>query len=432
MKAVYLTLLVSSLLSPIMIVADSAVPPDTILTDTQATESEDSAALGASVFPADSTEPIYPMSPERYERLVSYSKFVNVWRFAGFFIGLAVLAVILFTGLSARFRNWSARIPFKFFALWVFLCLFMLADYLLNLPFSIYRGFLVERSYGFMNQTFAQWWAEDLLALLVSAVLLIVPVWFLYWVLTRLKRWWLWFSVGAIPLTVALVVIVPVVVAPLFNEFGPLKDKQLESEILALAHRSGIDGADVFEVNGSKQSTKVNAYVTGLFGTKRIVLYDTLIKNFTTDEIKFVMAHEMGHYLKHHIWWGLGVAILFILAAFWLASRLLPVTISRLKDSFRFERLGDYASLPLIAAYLSIFSFVFQPVTNAASRFMERQSDEYGMIASGVDCETAARTFDKLSVLNLSDPDPSALVEFWFYDHPSLKKRMEFARTWKP
>ena len=421
-----LILLLFVLLSPVSSADDS-----TPTADSPATVLSDNVAV-ASTQAADNSRVEYPMSPERYERLVSYSKFVNVWRFVEFFVGLAVLAVILFTGLAARFRDWTSRIRGKFFALWAFVVLFLAVDYLFNLPFSIYRNYIVENSYGFMNQTFLQWWGEDLLSLLIGAIFLIIPIWFLYWLLNRLKRWWLWFSLGTIPFAVLMIVIVPVVISPLFNDFEPLKDKKLETEILALANKAGIEGADVFEVDASKQSTKINAYVTGLFGTKRIVLYDTLIKNFTTDEVRFVMAHEMGHYLMNHIWWGLSIAILFIMAALWLASRLLPVTISRLKDSLRFERLGDYASLPLVAAYLSIFSFIFQPITNATSRWMERQSDEYAMRMSDIDGETAATAFDKLSVMNLSDPDPSALVEFWFYDHPALKKRMEFARTWKP
>ena len=420
-------LLLFLLSSPASYADDSALPVDSV-----SIVSPDSVAAEASIQTSDGSGIEYPMSPERYERLVSYSKFVNVWRFVEFFIGLTVLAVILFTGLSARFRNWTSRIRWKFFALWAFVVLFLVSDYLLNLPFSIYRSYIVEDSYGFMNQTFMQWWGEDLLGLLIGAIIMIVPVWFLYWLLNRLKRWWLWFSVGAIPFVVLLIVVAPVLIAPLFNDFGPMKDKQLESEILTLANQAGIEGADVFEVDASKQSTKINAYMTGLFGTKRIVLYDNLIKDFTTDEVRFVMAHEMGHYLMNHLWWGVSIAILFIMSSLWLASRLLPVTISRLKDSLRFERLGDYASLPLVAAYLSIFSFIFQPITNATSRWMERQSDDYAMRMSRVDGETAATAFDKLSVMNLSDPDPSALVEFWFYSHPSLKKRMEFARTWKP
>ncbi len=375
---------------------------------------------------------LYPMSPERKAKLISYSQFKNVWRFVSFFIGIGLLALILFTGLSARLRDLSRRVKFRFFAVWLFWALFSVVDYLLNLPFAIYRSFIVESNYGFMNQTFMEWWGEDLLGLLVSLIIGIVPVWFFYWLVGRMKRWWLAFSIGTIPFVVLLIVIVPVLIAPLFNKFEPLKDKQLEAEILALAESAGIEGSDVFQVDGSKQSTKINAYVTGLFGTERIVLYDTMIDNFTTDEIKFVMGHEMGHYLMNHLWWGLGVAIIFILFTLWLLDKTIHRVIRRFRTRFRFEQLSDIASLPLVLIFAFAINFVFQPITNSASRFMERQADKFGMDITGVDGETAATTFDKLSVFNLSDPDPHPLIEFWFYDHPALKKRMEFARSYRP
>lgn len=377
------------------------------------------------------TESLYPMDPERYENLVSYSRFKNIWRFVSFFVGLATLSLILFTGLSAQFRDWAGRIKPRFFTVWLFLVLVLLADYILNLPFSIYRGFIVESNYGFLNQTFMEWWGEDLLGLLIGLVLSIVPVWFLYWLIEKTRYWWLKFAIGAIPFLVFIIVIAPVVIAPMFNEFGPLKDKQLESEILALAERVGIEGADVFEVNASKQSSKISAYVTGLFGTSRIVLYDTIIKNFTLPEIKFVMGHEMGHYVMNHIWFGLAVTILFILFALWLMNRTIHNLITKFQKRFKFERLEDIASLPLVLIYVSAISFVFQPVTNSFGRYIEHRADVYGMEVSGVSGEEAAIAFDKLAVYNLSDPDPHPLIEFWFYDHPSIKKRMEFVRGYR-
>jgi len=375
---------------------------------------------------------LYPMSPERKAKLISYSRFNNIWRFVSFFISLGVLALILFTGVSARMRRWAERVGLRFFGVWLFWAMFSIVDYLLNLPFVIYRGFIVENNYGFVNQTFTQWWGENLLGLVIGIVIGIVPVWFFYWLVARMKRWWLAFSIGAIPFAVLMIVIVPVVVSPLFNKFEPLKDKQLETEILALAESAGIEGSDVFQVDGSKQSTKISAYVTGLFGSKRIVLYDTMIDNFTTDEIRFVMGHEMGHYLMHHIWWGLGIAILFILFALWLMDKTINPVIRRFRNRFRFDRLGDIASLPLVLIFATVISFVFQPITNSTSRYMERQADKFGMDVTGIDGEAAAITFDKLAVFNLSDPDPNALIEFWFYDHPALKKRMEFVRAYRP
>lgn len=374
---------------------------------------------------------LYPMSEERKAKLISYSRFNNIWRFVMFFVGMGILLLILFTGLSAKMRTWANKIKIRFFAVWLFMILLLIADYLLNLPFSIYRSFIVESDYGFMSQTFMQWWGEDLLGQLISMVILIIPVWFLYELINKhKKKWWLYFSIGTIPFAILMIVIVPVVISPLFNDFESVKDKELESKLLTLASKAGIEGADVFQVNASKQSTKINAYVTGMFGSKRIVLYDTMIDNFTHDEILFVMGHEMGHYVMQHIWWGLLVAILFIMFSLWLMNKTIHRIINRFKDKFNFDSLGDVASLPLIMIFISVLSFVFQPITNGYSRYIEHESDIYGMDITDVDGETAAIAFDKLSVFNLSDPDPNPIIEFWFYDHPALKKRMAFVREY--
>ncbi|MDH3892719.1 MAG: M48 family metallopeptidase [candidate division Zixibacteria bacterium] len=382
-------------------------------------------------YKTETPESLYPMSPERKEELISYSRFRNIWRFASFLIGIGTLALILLTGLSAKLRDLACRIRLRFFAVWVFYIFISLVDYMLNLPFTIYRSFIVENNYGFLNQTFMQWWGENLLGLLLGLIVGIIPVWFFYWLVSKMKRWWLAFSLGAIPFVVILIVIVPVFVAPLFNKFEPLKDKQLEAEILALAESAGIEGSDIFQVDGSRQSSKVNAYVTGLFGTKRIVLYDTMIENFTLDEIRYVMGHEMGHYLMNHLWWGLAVAIIFIMFALWLMDKTIHGVIHRFRTRLGFDKLSDMASLPLVLIFVLVINFVFQPITNSASRYMERQSDKFGMDVTGVSGETAAVTFDKLSVYNLSDPDPHVLIEFWFYTHPALKKRTEFVRGYR-
>jgi len=433
MRTLIFTLLIAGIvtLAPAFGRADTlSTPPDSALTaGTAVPGTLQPAAVGARDAGGAAFE--YPMSPERHKRLVAYSRFNNWWRFVDFFVGIGVLAIILFAGFSARFRNWASAVKMRFFALWVFAVIFSIAEYVLNLPFSIYRSYFVEARYGFMNQTFMQWWGEDLLGLLVGLIFIIIPVWFFYWLVGKYRRWWLWFSLGAMPLLVVAVIIIPIFISPLFNEYGPLKDKELETKILALADQAGIDGARVFEVDASKQSSKLNAYVTGLFGSKRIVLYDTLIKNFTHDEIRFVMGHEMGHYVKHHIWWGLGITCLFLMFALWLTDRTIHPIIRRFKDKFGFEKLSDMASLPLVMIFLTVIVFFFQPVTNAYSRYQERVCDRFGMEIAGIDGETAATAFDKLSVYNLSDPDPAPLVEFWFYDHPALKKRMEFVRNLK-
>jgi len=375
---------------------------------------------------------LYPMSPERKAKLISYSRFNNIWRIVDFLVGIGILCLILFTGLSAKLRDWAQVAHKKFFVVWFYLILFLSVNYIFNFPFDFYRNFIVENQYGFNHLTFWGWWKENLLGLVLTMIIGIIPLWFLYRLMEKLKRWWLWFSLGAIPFLVFFIVIAPVVISPLFNKFEPLKDKQLEQVILKEANKAGIEGAHIFQVNASKQSSKVNAYVTGLLGTKRIVLYDNLIDNFTTDEIRFVLGHEMGHYVMNHVWKGLLAAILFILFALWLTNKTIYPVINRFKTRFKFNQLSDIASLPLIILYFTIISFIFDPITNGLSRHFEHQADMFGMNISGVSGEVAAKAFDKLSVYNLADPDPNPIIEFWFYDHPALKKRMEFVRHYHP
>ena len=426
MRLVALLVLLLMVTSPLPTAADTVpVIPDSIPTIPDDTVS--------AVAPTTADEaPVYPMDEARKAKLISYSRFRSIWRFADFFISIGVLALLLFTGLSARFRNWAQVARKRFFVVWLFLALILIAEYLLRLPFDVYRGFIVESNYGFMNQSFGGWLGDSLLELLLTAVIAIIPMWFLYRAIGCMKRWWLAFSLGAIPFLIFFIIIAPVVITPLFNDFEPVKDKVLESKLLALADKAGIEGSDVFEVNASEQSSKINAYVTGLFGSKRIVLYDTMIKNFTHDEILFVMGHEMGHYVKNHIFWGVGMAILMIFFALFLIDKTIHPVIRRFRRRFGFETLSDIASLPLLLIFVTVFMFLSQPVTNAVSRSMERACDKYGMDITRVDGETAAIAFDKLAVYNLSDPDPSAIVEFWFYSHPALVKRMAFVRGYTP
>ncbi len=432
MKFIFIAVISLVLFSSIIFaqIDSTEINPDSA--SIQTSTSLDSSNISSILSPEQDRPRLYPMDEERKAKLIKYSQFKNIWRFVSFFVGLGILMLILSTGFAAKMRDWANKVKLRFFAVWVFLILLLIVDYLLNLPFSIYRSFIVESDYGFMNQTFMQWWSEDLIGLLISMVVLIVPVWFLYDLINKhKKKWWLLFSIGAIPFAILMIVVAPVLISPMFNKFEPVKDTELETKLLTLASKAGIEGANVFQVNASKQSTKINAYVTGMFGSKRIVLYDTMIDNFTHDEILFVMGHEMGHYVKNHIWWGLLVAILFIMFSLWLMNKTIHGFINRYKSKFKFEKLGDMASLPLIVIFFSVFSFLFQPITNGFSRYNEHQCDMYGMDITQVDGESAAIAYDKLSVFNLSDPDPHPVIEFWFYSHPALQKRMAFVRGYK-
>ncbi len=405
--------------STVLYAADSSVVETPLVVDAQI----DSVAT--------QSNSIYPMSLERKEKLTSYSLFNNIWRFTDFIISIIILFLILFTGLSAKLRTYAEKIPNKFFALWGFIVLFLALEYILLLPFHVYRSFLVEGEFGFMNQTFIEWFSEDLLGLGINMLLMIVPIFFLYKLIKATKYWWLKFTIGAIPFIVIMIVLAPIFISPLFNDFIDLENKELKSEIHSLAEKAGIEGSDIFQVNTSKQSSKINAYVTGMFNSKRIVLTDNLINHFTTNEIKFVMGHEMGHYVMNHIWKTLIVIIIVLALALWLTGLTIQKFIDRFKSRLKFDSLSDHASLPLLIIYMSFIMFMFNPVINSLSRYHEHQSDIYGMEVTDVDGEEAASAFDKLSVYNLADPNPHPFIVFWFHSHPSLQDRMEFVRQYR-
>ncbi|MDD4052170.1 MAG: M48 family metallopeptidase [candidate division Zixibacteria bacterium] len=375
----------------------------------------------------DTVDSVYPITPERRALVNQYSTLRLVWEVIVEVFDWIVMLVVAFTGLSALLLKLASRVTRRRAVHFVvYLFLFFLLIGIISFPITYYQNYVIEHQFGFSNQTFGQWFGDQLKEFPVMLFFMTIMFGFFYFLIRRYpRRWWLWFSAGAVPFVVAVLVIVPVVVSPMFNDFQPLKDKQLETQILNLASKAGIEGSRVFEVDASRQSTHLNAYVTGLFGTKRIVLYDTIIKAFSTDELLFVMGHEMGHYVKHHIWIIVGMIVVLILISTWLMALILPKVITRHGRRLGFAEMGSYASLPLVLLAFGLVMFVVQPATNCLSRYFEDRCDIYSMEITGYNNTAATVAFEKLAAYNLSDPNPSRLVEIWFYDHPALQKRID-------
>jgi STE24 endopeptidase len=396
-----------------------------------AADTNKTAMLGAATETTPE-ESVYPVSPERRVLLNKYSKFRLEWSVFYDVFQWIVLLVIAFTGASRALlklaERWASRKSVQFL---IYLLLLIVVTTLISFPLDIYRDYVVEHDYSLSNQSFGSWLGDWAKSIPIGYIATVIMAGFFYFLVHRFpRRWWLAFSIGAIPFIVLVIVIVPVVVSPMFNDFKPLEDQQLKMQILELAGKAGIDGANVFEVDASRQSKKLNAYVTGLFGTKRIVLYDTIIKAMTTGQLLFVMGHEMGHYVMNHIWLTVGMIIVVLLFVSWLIARLLPPLIRKYQHRLKFAEIGSYASLPMVMLAMSLIMFFLQPVTNGLSRYFEHKADIYGMEMTGYDGVAAAIAFDKLSAYNLSDPNPGPLVEFWFYDHPALQKRIDFVKSY--
>jgi Zn-dependent protease with chaperone function len=346
---------------------------------------------------------------------------------------LAVPALMLFTGLSAGLRDWAQRVGRR--GLFVVVLYFVALAVLyraVNLPLDFYLGFVRQHAYGLSNQSLGKWFGDWLKML---AVLLSVGgalLWLPYLVLRKSPRhWWLIASLGAVPLVVLTVMVAPVWLDPLFNEFGPMKDKALEKEILTLAQRAGIEGSRVFEVNKSVDTKAVNAYVTGLLGTHRIVLWDTIIARLDRRELLVVMGHEMGHYVLGHVQMGVALTCGFIALTFYGLHRVSGWALRRFGERWGVRALSDVASLPLFVLLFQLAACVLQPASNAFSRLIEHEADRFGLELTR-DNHAAATSFVKLQHTNLGVPRPGWFYKIFRASHPTLGERIDFCNAYRP
>lgn len=380
--------------------------------------------------PSQAGVPSASAGAERDERRQQARQYSRGWYWF-YFITQAYLWFLLWlmlrTGWSAQLRRWVSRvIPWRCGVVPMYGAVFILLMNLLLWPFDWF-AFWRETQYGFANQSFAEWLSDWFKQLAVIFVLGVPAVWIIYTVFDQApRRWWLWGSGVLIGWVIIVVAIAPVFIAPLFNAFEPIKDPVLRQRILGLAHQHHIPVDDVLQMDASRQSRHTNAYVIGLWGTQRIVLYDTLLQHFTAEEIEFVMAHEIGHYRLNHIWKGIGLAGLAIVIGLWLLHRVAPRVIERYQTRFGFNQLADVASLPLLLLLVALATFAAAPLINGVSRWMEHHADLFALRAAPHP-EAALSVFEKFETLDLSEADPPLLIEFWLYSHPSLKRRIETA-----
>jgi Zn-dependent protease with chaperone function len=355
-----------------------------------------------------------------------------LWVF-GIFWGLLLPALVLFTGLSARIRDVAKRIGRRwYFTVVIYGIILSLLAWVVGLPLAYYTEFVREHAYGLSNQSFAKWFGDSVKALVVGLITIPLVLWIPYLLLRKSpRRWWLWTALVMVPLLVLTIFVTPIWIDPLFNKFGPMQDKQLEAQILGLAQRAGIEGGRVFQVDKSVDTEAVNAYVTGFGGTKRIVLWDTIIRKLNDRELLFVMGHEMGHYVLRHVLFNLLLITGVMLAALYSVHRLSGWFISRWKHRFGFDRLDDIASYPLLGLIITLVSLVITPIPLAFSRWAEHESDRFGLELTR-DNHHAATAFAKLQSENLAVPYHGTLYKLWHDSHPPLGERIDFANRYKP
>ena len=349
-------------------------------------------------------------------------------------LGIALPALLLFTGWSARIRTFSAGVARGHFypTLVVYMTLLALALFVVQLPLTVYVGYVREHAYGLSAQRFSKFAGDQLKGLVIGLLVGALILWVPYLLLARSPtRWWLWTGALALPFFILVLLVTPVYIAPLFNKFGSMKDKSLESQVLAVAAQAGVEGPRVFEVNKSVDTEKVNAYVTGIGKTKRIVLWDTLLARLTPDQTRFVVAHELGHYVLGHVWLNILVSWVLTLLGLYAAHRSAAFLLLRHGGRFEFTRLADPASLPLLMLLLSLFSFLIAPAALALSRYHERQADRFGLELTR-DNHAAAAAFVALQRQNLAVPRPGLLYKILRASHPPIGERVDFINAYRP
>ncbi|MDN4493280.1 M48 family metallopeptidase [Ureibacillus aquaedulcis] len=351
-----------------------------------------------------------------------YSKIRNFLFFVVTPFEWLVYFLILFMGISRVFEKW-ADTKWRLFKNGAYLFLLNLFTTIVFYPIDIYR-YSLSKEYGISTQGFSSWMRDYVIDFWVNfgTTLLIVLV--LYWLIQKsAKKWWLYAWLLTIPFAIFMMYLQPVVIDPLYNEFTPLKDKELEAKILSLADQADIPSDHVFEVDMSEKTNALNAYVTGIGGNSRIVLWDTTLNNLTDEEILFIMAHEMGHYVEKHIYIGIALYLLSMLVGLWLISKIMPWMVSKFGRVLNIEKVSDIRSLPLFLVLASFLLFISNPISNTVSRYQETRSDEYAMELTG-DAEAAVSTFQNLAKAGLSEVNPPWLVKIFRYTHPPMLERI--------
>ena len=369
------------------------------------------------------TGELQPDSPEvrRYNRI---RRWLGI---SDFVLGFAFLLVLLVTRWSDSLRDLAYRLGFQSYSFSLFIYLFLLLGLNKALGLGLdYYGFRLERRFKLSTQRFGSWAWDEIKGFLVGLVLGGIVVELLYFTIRQWpQHWWLLAWASFMGLFILLAQLAPVVLFPIFYKFEPLENEDLRRRLVVLSERAGTRVRGVYRWKLSDKTKKANAALTGLGNTRRIILADTLLDNYSPEEIEAVLAHELGHHVHRHILKSIFVQAAITFVGFWAADFTLHYAV----DQRMFEQLSDFANLPLLALVSVVLSFLLMPAMNAYSRFNERQADRYAF-ESTESVEPFISSMNKLAEQNLAERTPSKWVEWFFHSHPSISRRLAAAEEW--
>jgi Zn-dependent protease with chaperone function len=354
---------------------------------------------------------------------------------------LIVLWIMLRGRVGSELRNLAERASKRrFLRAVVVMSLFALTLEWAQLPFELYQHH-ISLKYGLSVQHWGSWFGDWGKSLLLGCLFASILGWILYGIIRRSpQRWWFYFWLALIPIVVFVMFITPVWIEPLFNKYEPLSDHhpELVAQIERVVQRAGmnIPPQRMYEMKASEKTTTLNAYVTGFGATKRVVVWDTTMKDMTIPETLFVFGHEMGHYVLGHIPQEMTIDLAVLLGLFYVGYRLANWLLARYGERWGVRSLSDWASLPLLVLILFVLTFLATPIFSGVSRYYEHQADQYGLeVIHGLvpdEPHTAAMAFQKLGEISLDYPYVNKFWALWAWDHPTISSRMIFAQTYNP
>ena len=383
----------------------------------------------------------YRLSRERYEKAVSYSRAGYTLYFISYFLAALVLLLILRLGIAAKFRDIAeGASDKKWIQCLVFVPLLILLTDLFELPVRIYWHALslrYQQSIQHWGSWIVDWCKEEALSVGLAVLLVLVLT---FAMRKSPRRWWFHFWLAAIPILLFLFFVSPWFIDPLFNHFEPLAKQhpQLVNSIETLTQRAGvpIPRERMFVMKASEKTNQINAYVTGIGASKRVVIWDTTIQKTATGEALFILGHELGHYVLGHVAIGFLFFAVSLLLALYVLFRVLHCSLRRWGRGWKIAGREDWAAIAVLLLWLQILSFISAPIANGFSRIQEHAADVYGLeVIHGLvpnSEEVAAHGFQVMGDLDLSDPNPPVFITFWLYSHPPLAERLAFAHAYDP
>ena len=358
-------------------------------------------------------------------KIKAYSSLKHKLYFLSLVFNIGILLIFILSGLNSDLRNFIASASTGFYLkLTIFYIVFSVAFFILGLPLDYHDGYTAEHRYSLSTQSKKEWLKDTLKKFGVSLGIGIILILTLYYLLRNFSSiWWVLAAVFYFLFSVLMAKIMPIVILPLFYKQKPLESQELKESLLKLAKKTGQNIKDVFEIDLSRQTKKANAALVGSGNTRRILLADTLIKNYTDEEIEVILAHELAHHALKHMRSILIFGGVISLGIFFIINKLLGISVS----SSYINNLADMAGLPLILLIFSTLSLIISPIQNAFTRKLETDADKYALKLTKLN-KAFISAMEKLTEQNLSDPEPSKFIEIMLYDHPPVAKRIKLTQ----